>query len=70
MGYNLFIPPVVHGHQAFIMGWWLGKRKMKKGLDESKSLRNAPQNAAYDVPTSTMQTNPAYVTLEACMTTQ
>ena len=55
---------------AFIMGWWLGRRKMKKDLDESKSLQNTPQNAAYDVPTSTMQTNPAYVTLEARITTQ
>ena len=54
---------------AFIMGWWLGRRRMKKGLDQSKSLQNDLRNAAYDVPSSTMQTNPAYMTVEECMTT-
>ena len=54
---------------AFIMGWWLGRKKMKKGLDESKSCQNTPQNATYDVPCSPMQTNPVYVTLKASMTT-
>ena len=54
---------------AFIVGWWLGRRKMKKGLDQSKSLQNDLQNAAYDVPSSTMQTNPAYMTVEECMAT-
>ena len=54
---------------AFIVGWWLGRRKMKKGLDQSKSLQNDLRNAAYDVPSSTMQTNPAYMTVEECMAT-
>ena len=54
---------------AFIMGWWLGRRKMKKGLDQSKSLQNDLPNAAYDVPSSTMQTNPAYMTVEECIAT-
>ena len=51
---------------VFIMGWWLGKKKMKKGLDQSKSLQSDLRNAAYDVPSSTMQTNPAYMTVEEC----
>ena len=42
---------------------------MKKGLDQSKSLHNDLPNAAYDVPSSTMQTNPAYMTVEECMAT-
>ena len=41
---------------------------MIKGLDQSKSLQNDLPNAAYDVPSSTMQTNPAYVTVEEYMT--
>ena len=65
----LILVLVVGVCSAFIMGWVLGRRKMKKGLDRSKSLQNDLPNAAYDVPSSTMQTNPAYITVEEYMAT-
>ena len=63
---TLVLVLVVGVCSAFIVGWWLGRRKMKKGLDQSKPLQTDLRNAAYDVPSSTMQTNPAYMTVEEC----
>ena len=66
---TLVLVLVVGVCSAFIMRCLLGRKKIKKGLDQSKSLENDLQNSAYDVPSSTMQTNPAYMTVEECMTT-
>ena len=49
---------------AFILGWWLGRKKMKKEMDRGNSLQSHPEGVAYDVPSSTMQANPAYMAVE------
>ena len=43
---------------------------MKRVLEENKSHQSHPEGIVYDVPSSTMQTNPAYMTVETCMTTR
>ena len=43
---------------------------MKRVLEENKSHQSHPEDGAYDVPSSIMQTNPAYMTVETCMTTR
>ena len=37
---------------------------------EHELPQSNPEGIVYDVPSSTMQTNPAYVTVETCMTTR
>ena len=49
---------------AFILGWWLGRKKMKKEMDRGNTLQSHPEGVAYDVPSSTMQANPAYMAVE------
>ena len=55
---------VVSAWFAFILGCWLGRKMMKNEMDQSKPLQSHPEGVAYDVPSSTMQANPAYMAVE------